>query len=231
MGKKKTAAEATPALLDLPRVLLPKSNREAIERLLETPVPARSPSVVDSPSIECPVDGFDGPPSKEDGKTEKLSEQLRAAFEAQQKRPGYMEMLKGRSLLPAYISQDAVLECIRDHDVAIISGGTGCGKSTQVPQLLLDEMFSTGQGGTAYAICTQPRRIAAVGIAERIADERDEKVGNTVGYSIHLENKKSASTRMMFCTTGVLLRVLQGDPDLMQAGPNPKPNPNHNPNL
>ena len=63
-------------------------------------------------------------------------------------------------------------------------------------------------------IVTQPRRISAIGVSERIAQERCEKVGDTCGYSIKLEKKMSAKTRLLLCTTGVLLRRLQCDPDL-----------------
>jgi len=63
-------------------------------------------------------------------------------------------------------------------------------------------------------IVTQPRRISAIGVSERIAQERCEKVGETCGYSIKLEKKMSAKTRLLLCTTGVLLRRLQCDPDL-----------------
>ena len=63
-------------------------------------------------------------------------------------------------------------------------------------------------------ICTQPRRISAIGVADRIASERVERVGETVGYQIRLETRRSAKTRLLFCTTGVLLRRLQCDPDL-----------------
>lgn len=63
-------------------------------------------------------------------------------------------------------------------------------------------------------IVTQPRRISAIGVSERVADERCEKIGETAGYSIRLENKRSSKTRVLLCTTGILLRRLQCDPDL-----------------
>ena len=71
-----------------------------------------------------------------------------------------------------------------------------------------------GNGADANIIITQPRRISAIGVAERIAAERCESIGGTAGYSIRLENKRSAKTRLLLCTTGILLRRLQVDPDL-----------------
>ena len=59
------------------------------------------------------------------------------------------------------------------------------------------------------AICTQPRRIAAIAVAERVSSERGEQVGNSVGYAVRFESKQSSSTKLLFCTTGVLLRRLQ----------------------
>lgn len=100
----------------------------------------------------------------------------------------------------------------------MISGETGCGKSTQVPQFILDNwLFQASKLDSnkiphVEIVCTQPRRLSAIGVAERVADERTERVGQTVGYQIRLENKISSTTRLTFCTTGILLRRLTADP-------------------
>lgn len=106
--------------------------------------------------------------------------------------------------------------------MVVISGETGCGKSTQVPQYILDEYFAQLAAKTDFSacksiepvqiICTQPRRLTAIAVAERVSHERCEKIGNVVGYQIRLENKISSATRLTFCTTGLLLRRLQSDP-------------------
>ena len=88
-----------------------------------------------------------------------------------------------------------------------------------MPQYILDEWLQGAKKGGRDAphcniVCTQPRRISAIGVAERVASERNERAGNTVGYQIRLETKSSASTRLLFCTTGILLRRLENDPQV-----------------
>jgi HrpA-like RNA helicase len=119
-----------------------------------------------------------------------------------------------RKLLPAWKHRDQVVSVAANHRVIVITGETGSGKSTQIPQFLLDDLFSRGLSHAADIICTQPRRISAIGLADRVSDERNEKVGMTVGYSIRGESKSGRDTKLRFVTTGVLLRRLLGDPEL-----------------
>jgi len=126
----------------------------------------------------------------------------------------FQKMLAQRSKLPAYKMRDKLLDTIHAGQVTVVSGDTGCGKTTQVPQLVLDDLILQNRGAEASIIVTQPRRISAIGVSERIAAERCEPLGQTVGYSIRLENKRSSKTRLLLCTTGILLRRLQCDPDL-----------------
>ncbi|XP_075918737.1 3'-5' RNA helicase YTHDC2-like [Petromyzon marinus] len=87
-----------------------------------------------------------------------------------------------------------------------VLGETGSGKTTQIPQYILDE--GSRLGSPCRVICAQPRRISAVAAAERVAEERGEGVGQTVGYQIRLESKVSPKTLLTFCTNDVLLRTL-----------------------
>lgn len=123
-------------------------------------------------------------------------------------------MMSVRQRLPAYMMENEIVSTIKSNQITVIAGDTGCGKTTQVPQLILDDLILKGQGANTNIIVTQPRRISAIGVSERIADERCEKVGETCGYSIKLEKKMSNRTRLLLCTTGILLRRLQCDPDL-----------------
>ena len=80
----------------------------------------------------------------------------------------------------------------------------------------MEDLNDRNLGGESYIICTQPRRIAAITVAERVAYERQETVGKTIGYSVRLNSKVSSSTRILYCTTGVLLRRLQ-HPDFLST--------------
>ncbi|GAV60000.1 DEAD domain-containing protein/Helicase_C domain-containing protein/R3H domain-containing protein/HA2 domain-containing protein/OB_NTP_bind domain-containing protein/Ank_2 domain-containing protein [Cephalotus follicularis] len=116
------------------------------------------------------------------------------------------QIIKERSKLPIASFRDAITSAIESNQVVLISGETGCGKTTQVPQFILDYIW--GKGEACKIVCTQPRRISATSVAERIAYERGENVGGDVGYKIRLESKGGKHSSIVFCTNGILLRVL-----------------------
>ena len=118
-------------------------------------------------------------------------------------------MLAARASLPAWKLQDAIIAAVGDHQVTIIAGETGSGKSTQAVQFILDDMIKRQAGATVNIVCTQPRRISALGLADRVGAERCSIVGDEVGYAIRGESKQSRNTKIAFVTTGVLLRKLQ----------------------
>jgi ATP-dependent RNA helicase TDRD9 len=93
---------------------------------------------------------------------------------------------------------------IETNQVTVIQGATGCGKTTQVPQFILDSCVD--HGVHCNMIITQPRRIAAISVTKRVSEERSWPVGTLVGYQVGLNNKTSSDTRLTFCTTGVLLQ-------------------------
>ncbi|KAM3853474.1 putative ATP-dependent RNA helicase DHX57 isoform 1-T2 [Vipera latastei] len=126
----------------------------------------------------------------------------------------YQTMLQERQKLPAWEKKENILSLLSKYQVLVVSGMTGCGKTTQIPQFILEASLEGPPNKVANILCTQPRRIAAISVAERVAKERTEKVGITVGYQIRLESVMSSSTRLLYCTTGVLLRRLEGDKNL-----------------
>ncbi|TRY60779.1 hypothetical protein DNTS_032212 [Danionella cerebrum] len=127
----------------------------------------------------------------------------------------YVSMQEQRQKLPAWQKRNDILDCLQTNQALVISGMTGCGKTTQIPQFILDQFLQAGKPDrVANIICTQPRRISAITVANRVAQERAEALGRSTGYQIRLETIRSSSTRLMFCTTGVLLRRLEGDPEL-----------------
>ncbi|XRA99169.1 RNA helicase [Pycnococcus provasolii] len=119
-----------------------------------------------------------------------------------------------RERLPAYEARQSLIDAC-ERPCVVVSGETGCGKSTQVPQYILESMIEDGDGGAAFIVVAQPRRVAATSLAERVASERSERCGDVVGYSVRLDTKRSRRTRLLFCTTGVLLQMLIRDPKLV----------------
>ncbi|XP_043942704.1 ATP-dependent RNA helicase A [Protopterus annectens] len=120
------------------------------------------------------------------------------------------QILDERDQLPVKRFEEEILDAIAHSSVIIIRGATGCGKTTQVPQYILDEYIRNGRAAECNIVVTQPRRISAVSVAERVAFERGEEVGKSCGYSVRFESvlpRPHAS--IMFCTVGVLLRKLE----------------------
>lgn len=95
--------------------------------------------------------------------------------------------------------------------VTIIVGATGSGKTTQVPQYILENAAEQNQSCRIFF--SQPRKLAAISCAQRIAAERGEEVGTEIGYQVRLESKNSSTTSCVLCTHGVLLRTFMGCKD------------------
>jgi pre-mRNA-splicing factor ATP-dependent RNA helicase DHX16 len=134
-----------------------------------------------------------------------LAEQLKAA----EKRALSME--ETRKSLPIYAYRDQFLAALEQYQILVIVGETGSGKTTQLPQYLHEAGYT--KGGLKVG-CTQPRRVAAMSVAARVADEMGVKVGNEVGYSIRFEDATSDKTVLKYMTDGMLLREFMTEPDL-----------------
>ncbi|KAL2879399.1 putative ATP-dependent RNA helicase ucp12 [Colletotrichum sp. CLE4] len=123
--------------------------------------------------------------------------------------PAWEKMMSKRQKLPAWQVRDKIVQTVEHNHVTIISGETGSGKSTQSMQFILDDLYNRGLGKCVNMLVTQPRRISALGLADRVAEERCSRVGDEIGYAIRGENRRSNNTKITFVTTGVLLRRLQ----------------------
>ncbi|KAG6851057.1 hypothetical protein H0H93_002949 [Arthromyces matolae] len=124
--------------------------------------------------------------------------------------PSMERMRKTRMSLPVVALADDVVNHIHNNDVTICMAATGSGKTTQIPQLILDSFIKDGRGAKCNIVCTQPRRLAAISVADRVAKERGETLGNSVGYQVRFEAKLPEEHGCItFCTTGVFLKRLQ----------------------
>ncbi|XP_017564513.1 ATP-dependent DNA/RNA helicase DHX36 [Pygocentrus nattereri] len=146
-----------------------------------------------------------------------LDAELRSDFQAKLENSKYLEMLKFREKLPSYGMREELVGLIEANRVVVVSGETGCGKTTQVTQFILDDYIQRGLGSLCRVVCTQPRRISAISVAERVAAERAEPVGEgrSCGYQIRLQSRlprKQGS--VLYCTTGIILQWLRSDPCL-----------------
>ncbi|KAI0076064.1 P-loop containing nucleoside triphosphate hydrolase protein [Panus rudis PR-1116 ss-1] len=120
--------------------------------------------------------------------------------------PRYKQMMSARERLPAFQAKHQFLKCLSTNQCVVIVGETGCGKTTQLPQFILDSLITSGAGSRASIIVTQPRRLSALGVASRVSSERLDD--GSVGYAIRGESKQDERTKLLFCTTGVVLRRL-----------------------
>ncbi|KAJ1930841.1 ATP-dependent RNA helicase, partial [Linderina macrospora] len=114
-----------------------------------------------------------------------------------------------REKLPIFSAREALISEIRRNQTVVIVGETGSGKTTQIPQYLLESGFSK-YGKTMIAV-TQPRRVAATSIARRVSEEVGTPLGGRVGYTIRFEDCTSERTQLKYCTDGLLLREILSD--------------------
>ncbi|KAK7198152.1 pre-mRNA splicing factor ATP-dependent RNA helicase [Novymonas esmeraldas] len=118
----------------------------------------------------------------------------------------YFTLLKGRERLPIFAAKSRVQKLVNQYQTLLLVGETGSGKTTQVPQYILDLKPERG------IACTQPRRVAATSVSERVAEEMDVELGEEVGYCIRFDDKSSEKTRLKYLTDGMLLREAMTDP-------------------
>lgn len=140
--------------------------------------------------------------------TEPDKEAPAAVPEAERRRQSAQEV---RRSLPIFPYRDELVAAVARHQILVIEGETGSGKTTQIPQYLHEEGYT--RQGLKIGI-TQPRRVAAMSVAARVAVEMGTKLGNEVGYSIRFEDCTSERTVLKYMTDGMLLREFLTEPDL-----------------
>ena len=174
------------------------------------------PKDVPSAKGDCTTGGTDGARASPQSR---LREKARpdaaaAAAAAASRRARKLVLQRVRDSLPIAASRERLVAEIRVRETLIVVGETGSGKTTQLPQYVHDAGLA---GGLAVA-CTQPRRVAAVSVARRVAEETGTALGDLVGYAIRFEDVSSAATRVKFLTDGMLLREATADANLERYG-------------
>ncbi|KAA8909103.1 P-loop containing nucleoside triphosphate hydrolase protein [Sphaerosporella brunnea] len=197
-----SVASMTDTLLSVRRIGLPPSEEELALQENKTEDRRRHPRRKLDPAL-----------------AEVKSKKMLAAYEAYLADEKLETLRRKRSELPMIQYTDHVLELVNNNEVSIIVGATGSGKTTQVPQILLEDAVKSGRGAECNVICTQPRRIAATSVAQRVAVERNEPLQQSIGYQVRFDSKLPLpGGSVTYCTTGILLQQLRHNPDEVLDG-------------
>ncbi len=150
--------------------------------------------------------------ARHDALIDRLLARARASVELREWRAGHVPVVSYPPDLPITARKDDIIEAIRRHQVVVLAGETGSGKTTQIPKMCLE----AGLGIEAKIACTQPRRVAALSISRRVAEELNVDWGREVGSKVRFDDRSSPETFIKFVTDGMLLAELQGDPELSE---------------
>ena len=150
-------------------------------------------------------------PERVGGLLAELNRQLEKSVAVVEKRVAQAPKPTFPEGLPISERADEIIELIRENQVIVLAGETGSGKTTQIPKMCL----AAGRGRRGLIGCTQPRRIAALSVGQRIAEELNTRYGDAVGSKIRFTEKTSEKTQIKLMTDGILLNELQNDPLLL----------------
>ncbi|KDQ31208.1 hypothetical protein PLEOSDRAFT_23490 [Pleurotus ostreatus PC15] len=184
-----------PDVSEVMKHMLPATTQPSFqtEKIIEKDVPTSAPSRRRRPG-QARVD-------------KRTDEEVKQEFEVLCRTSKYGEILEARKKLPAFAAKEDFLRKLQSSRVVVVVGETGSGKTTQLPQFILDSLIFSGSGSKASIIVTQPRRISAISVSQRVHYERTQD--GSVGYAIRGESKyEPGKTKLLFCTTGVVLRRL-----------------------
>ncbi|KAJ1980823.1 hypothetical protein H4R35_000971 [Dimargaris xerosporica] len=171
-------------------------------------------------ALPTPTVGVNSPP--EARWHQQLQEQART-LATRRAHPQFVPIHMLKNELPAGVFRETICQVVRENPMVIIRGETGCGKSTQIPQFLIEDILARSPATPHHVICTQPRRISAMAIAQRVSEEFGEPqapaptvgtAASLVGYQIRMDSRSHPRNLLTFCTTGVLLKRLETDRQL-----------------
>ena len=187
-----------------------KSSSKEAEETVEVEVPKEAEYIPINP-LSKELEGFVRHKSTA-AQAEKVEDGKTNPFTGQEYSQKYFDILKVRRDLPVHAQREEFLRIYHSTQIMVFVGETGSGKTTQIPQFAIYDEIPQVYG--KQVACTQPRRVAAMSVAQRVADEMDVKLGEEVGYTIRFEDRTSPKTILKYMTDGMLLREAMHDPTL-----------------
>ena len=161
----------------------------------------------DFPRLRRDLDRWRADAPDADQRLARLAEQIEASALRSELRRARVPEISVPEDLPIATRADEIVEAIRAHQVVVVAGETGSGKTTQLPKLCL----AAGRGLAGLIGCTQPRRIAAKSISRRVAEELKSPLGQLVGFAVRFQDQVNEDTLIKFMTDGILLAETQSD--------------------
>jgi ATP-dependent RNA helicase DHX36 len=152
-------------------------------------------------------------PQQIDARNKELADHQKSLDNSMRTIRKFVNMKKKVEELTINQHRSEILNLISNNECSILVAGTGSGKTTQLPQILLDGAISSGMGAETNIICTQPRVMAATSVARRVAAERNDGATKSVGYHVRFDYSPPRPGGILYCTTGILLMQMRHSPE------------------